>query len=160
MMDPVIVLVGRPNVGKSTFFNRLTQTQNALVADYPGLTRDRQYGQALYQNKAFIVVDTGCIGVDDQAIDTLMAQQSKKALEEADHIVFMVDARSGLTGIDETIALHLRKLNKSLLLLINKIDGLSEDTVQADFQRLGFHDVFCISATHGRGVAYFLDHIT
>ena len=101
MTTPVVVLVGRPNVGKSTLFNRFTRTQDALVADYPGLTRDRQYGQAIFHEKPFIVVDTGGIGVDDLAVDELMSRQSEVALSEATHILFLVDAKDGLTGIDE-----------------------------------------------------------
>src|SRR5580704_7500742 len=123
-MIPVIVLVGRPNVGKSTLFNRLTKTQDALVADFPGLTRDRQYGQAQYYEKQFIVVDTGGIGVDDIAVDSLMSKQSAIALNEADVILFIVDGRSGLTGIDENIASHLRKLGKKVYLVVNKTEGL------------------------------------
>jgi GTP-binding protein len=94
-MIPVIALVGRPNVGKSTLFNRITKTQDALVADFPGLTRDRQYGQALHAKKHFIVVDTGGIGVDDIAVDNLMSKQSEIALSEADVVLFLVDGRSG-----------------------------------------------------------------
>ncbi|WP_347251600.1 GTPase, partial [Legionella sp.] len=97
-MIPVIALVGRPNVGKSTLFNRLTKTQDALVADFPGLTRDRQYGQAYFEDKSFIVVDTGGIGVDDLAVDALMSKQSSLALDEATIVLFLVDGRAGLTG--------------------------------------------------------------
>ncbi|MBA2711806.1 MAG: ribosome biogenesis GTPase Der [Tatlockia sp.] len=151
-MIPVIVLVGRPNVGKSTLFNRFTRSQDALVADFPGLTRDRQYGQAQYEKRPFIVVDTGGVGVDDLAVDALMSKQSETALEEATLILFLVDARDGLTGIDESIALKLRKINKPVMLVVNKIDGLDEDLVCSDFQRLGFNDIHAISASHGRGM--------
>lgn len=158
-MIPVVALVGRPNVGKSTLFNRLTKTQDALVADFPGLTRDRQYGQASFEDKPFIVVDTGGIGVDDIAVDELMSKQSETALEEADVVLFLVDGRSGLTGIDETVARRLRKISKPVFLIVNKTDGLDEEIACAEFQSLGFANVFPISATHGRGVTFFLSKV-
>ncbi|TAL62580.1 MAG: ribosome biogenesis GTPase Der [Legionella sp.] len=158
-MIPVIALVGRPNVGKSTLFNRLTKTQDALVADFPGLTRDRQYGDATYEDKSFIVVDTGGIGVDDIAVDGLMSKQSTIALNEADVVLFLVDGRSGLTGIDENIANNIRKLNKSIYIVVNKTDGLDDDVACADFQGLGLGSVLPISASHGRGISTLLDTI-
>lgn len=158
-MIPVIALVGRPNVGKSTLFNRLTKTQDALVADFPGLTRDRQYGQAEFEGKPYIVVDTGGIGVDDIAVDTLMSKQSAIAIEEADVVLLLVDARSGLTGIDETIINQLRKINKKIHLVVNKTDGLDEDIAVADFLTLGISDVHAISASHGRGIHALLSGI-
>ncbi|MFA5960828.1 MAG: ribosome biogenesis GTPase Der [Tatlockia sp.] len=151
-MIPVIALVGRPNVGKSTLFNRLTRTQDALVADFPGLTRDRQYGQANYNEMPFIVIDTGGVGVDDLAVDALMSKQSLIAMDEADVILFLVDGRSGLTGIDENIAQNLRKLSKPVILVVNKTDGLDEEIACAEFQSLGFSQVSAISASHGRGM--------
>lgn len=151
-MIPVIVLVGRPNVGKSTLFNRFTRSQDALVADFPGLTRDRQYGQAEFEAKPFIVVDTGGIGVDDLAVDALMSKQSEAALDEATLILFLVDGRDGLTGVDESVALRLRKLNKPVMLVVNKADGLDENLVCGEFQTLGFSEVHAISAAHGRGM--------
>ena len=111
-MLPVIALVGRPNVGKSTLFNRLTRTRDALVADFPGLTRDRKYGQAKIDEQEFIVIDTGGITGDEQGIDALMAGQSLQAIEEADAVLFLVDARAGMTVADEAIAEHLRKQDK------------------------------------------------
>ena len=159
-ITPVVVLVGRPNVGKSTLFNRLTRTQNALVADYPGLTRDRQYGEAMYEEKPFIVVDTGGIGVDDVAVDELMSKQSEVALNEATHILFLVDAHAGLTGVDEAIAARLRKVNKPVYLIVNKIDGLDERYVSVDFKKLGLEFEFCISASHGRGIHNLLNELT
>ncbi|KTC69380.1 GTP-binding protein EngA [Legionella birminghamensis] len=159
-MIPVVVLVGRPNVGKSTLFNRLTKTQDALVADFPGLTRDRQYGQAEYNDKPFIIVDTGGVGVDDLAVDALMSKQSAMALEEADVILFLVDGRDGRTGIDETIAMQLRKLSKPVYLVVNKTDGLDEEIAISEFQQLGFADIYPVSATHGRGMTSFLQHLT
>ncbi len=159
-MTPTIVFVGRPNVGKSTLFNRLTRTQDALVADFPGLTRDRKYGSAVFEDKPFLVVDTGGIGVEDLAVDALMASQSERALEEASHVFFLVDAKSGLTPTDEKIALHLRKHGKKVHLLVNKTDGLDEAVATAEFQALGFSDLHPISATHGRGIQQLLQAVT
>lgn len=159
-MIPVVALVGRPNVGKSTLFNRLTRTQDALVADFPGLTRDRQYGDADFENKPFIVVDTGGVGVDDIAVDELMSKQSAMALDEADIVLFLVDGRSGLTGIDQTISVRLRKINKPVYLVVNKSEGLEEDIVCAEFQRLGFNEVHAVSAAHGRGMHPLLSKLT
>ncbi|KTD75056.1 ribosome biogenesis GTPase Der [Legionella waltersii] len=158
-MIPVIALIGRPNVGKSTLFNRLTKTQDALVADFPGLTRDRQYGEAKFHGKSFIVVDTGGIGVDDAAVDSLMSKQSTVALNEADAVLFMVDGRSGLTGIDEDIATTLRKLNKKVYLLVNKTEGLDKHIVCADFQSLGISNVYAVSSAHGQGIEPLLEDI-
>lgn len=159
-MIPVIALVGRPNVGKSTLFNRLTRTQDALVADFPGLTRDRQYGQADFEGKPFIVIDTGGVGVDDLAVDALMSRQSAVALEEATIVLFLVDARTGLTGVDESIAHQLRKANKPVYLVVNKTDGLQEEVACVEFQKLGFSEVHPISATHGRGMHTLLGRLT
>lgn len=156
-MIPVIALVGRPNVGKSTLFNRLTRTQDALVADFPGLTRDRQYGQAEHENKPYIVVDTGGIGVDDIEVDNLMSRQSAIALSEADIVLFLVDGRSGLTGIDTNIANNLRKINKKVHLVVNKTEGLDDDVACADFQSLGITDIHSISSSHGGGIYTLLD---
>ncbi|WED44376.1 ribosome biogenesis GTPase Der [Legionella cardiaca] len=159
-MIPVIALVGRPNVGKSTLFNRLTRTQDALVADFPGLTRDRQYGQAHFNDKPFIVIDTGGVGVDDLAVDALMSKQSAVALEEANVVFFLVDGRAGLTGVDENIALQLRKSNKTVYLIVNKTDGLDEEVACAEFQSLGFSEMHAISAAHGRGMHSLLSKLT
>lgn len=158
-MIPVIALVGRPNVGKSTLFNRLTKTQDALVADFPGLTRDRQYGQAQHNEKSYIVVDTGGIGVDDIAVDSLMSKQSTIALNEADIVLFLVDGRSGLTGVDEKIANNLRKLSKKVHLVVNKTEGLDDDVACADFQSLGIADIHSISSSHGSGIYSLLDAV-
>ncbi|UAA39438.1 ribosome biogenesis GTPase Der [Paraneptunicella aestuarii] len=156
-MLPVIALVGRPNVGKSTLFNRLTQTRDALVADYPGLTRDRKYGQAKYQGLQFIVVDTGGISGDEQGIDAAMAGQSLLAVEEADIVLFLVDARAGLTPADEGIAKHLRSSQKPVYLVANKTDGIDAHSETAEFYRLGYEKVWHIAASHGRGVAQLLE---
>ncbi|MBE1301557.1 MAG: ribosome biogenesis GTPase Der [Alteromonadaceae bacterium] len=157
-MLPVIALVGRPNVGKSTLFNRLTRTRDALVADYPGLTRDRKYGQAKYQGWQFILVDTGGISGDEQGIDTAMAEQSLLAIDEADVVFFLVDARAGLTAADEAIAQHLRVQNKATFLVANKIDGIDGDSSSAEFYSLGMPQVHQIAASHGRGVNQLLEH--
>ncbi len=159
-MIPVVALVGRPNVGKSTLFNRFTRTQDALVADFPGLTRDRQYGDAVFEDKPFIVVDTGGVGVEDQAVDALMALQSTMALDEADIVLFLVDGRAGLTGIDETIAKRLRKVSKPVYLVVNKTDGLDDDIACAEFQSLGFSISYPISASHGRGLLQLSRELT
>lgn len=159
-MTPVVVLVGRPNVGKSTLFNRLTQTQDALVADFPGLTRDRQYGQVIFEDRPFLVVDTGGIGVDDAAVDELMSKQSEVAIAEANIILFLVDARAGLTGVDLEIAKRLRKINKPVFIVVNKVDGMDENVAIAEFQALGFANVYGISATHGRGMQTLLSALT
>lgn len=159
LMIPVIALVGRPNVGKSTLFNRLTRTKNALVADYPGLTRDRQYGEASYQGKPFIVVDTGGIGVEDIAVDSLMSKQSLHALDEASLVLFIVDGRAGVNPVDLDVADRLRRLGKQIFIVVNKIDGLDPDIACSDFVSLGFGDIFGISATHGRGITKLLNAI-
>ncbi|ABG41628.1 small GTP-binding protein [Paraglaciecola sp. T6c] len=157
-MLPVVALVGRPNVGKSTLFNRLTRTRDALVADFPGLTRDRKYGQANYEGLQFIVVDTGGISGDEQGIDMAMANQSLMAIDEADVVLFLVDARAGLTAADQGIAEHLRKQNKSVYVVANKVDGIDGDSESADFFALGLGDVNQIAAAHGRGVTQLLTH--
>lgn len=159
-MIPVVALVGRPNVGKSTLFNRLTKTQDALVADFPGLTRDRQYGQVVFESRPFLIVDTGGIGVEDVAVDQLMSKQSEIALAEANIVLFMVDARAGLTGIDEQIAKRLRKIDKPVYVVVNKIDGMDEDVALSEFQSLGFATLNGVSATHGCGVNDLLVSIT
>lgn len=158
-MIPVIALIGRPNVGKSTLFNRITKTQDALVADFPGLTRDRQYGEAVYEDKSFIVVDTGGIGVDDIAVDNLMSRQSAVALQEADVVLFIVDCRAGLTGIDENVANDLRKLGKKVHLVVNKAEHIDDDIACADFQSLGIGEIHSISAAHGSGISSLLEII-
>jgi len=152
-MLPVIALVGRPNVGKSTLFNRLTRTRDALVADYPGLTRDRQYGKAEIEGHPFIVIDTGGIHGDEEGIDALMAEQSLIAVAEADAVLFLVDARAGLTSADQSIAEYLRKQDKTVFLVANKVDGIDADSAVAEFYALALGDtVHQIAAAHGRGV--------
>ena len=151
-MRPVIALVGRPNVGKSTLFNRLTRSRDAIVANLPGLTRDRQYGEGSLNGHSFIVIDTGGITGYEEGIDFEMASQSLLAIDEASICLFLVDAREGLTPDDEKIVDHLRKTNKNSYLVVNKIDGLDADQATADFYSLGLTQVFSIAATQGRGV--------
>jgi GTP-binding protein len=159
-MKPVIALIGRPNVGKSTLFNQFTRSRNALVADLPGLTRDRQYGDAAHDNKSFIVIDTGGLGESDEGIDAYMAEQSRAAIREADIVLFVVDARAGLLGSDQMIADELRRLNKPFYLVVNKIDGLHEEAAVAEFHRLGLSDrMFCVAASHGRGLLQLLSEV-
>ncbi len=156
-MLPVVALVGRPNVGKSTLFNRLTNTRDALVADFPGLTRDRKYGQATFEHKQFIVVDTGGITGDEEGIDAKMAQQSLLAIEEADVVLFLLDARAGLLPADIGIADHLRKTGKKVLVVANKVDGIDGNSESAEFYRLGIGEINQIAAAHGRGVSQLMD---
>jgi len=151
-MKPVLVLVGRPNVGKSTLFNRLTKSRDALVADQPGLTRDRQYGEGLVGAIPYIVVDTGGLSGEEEGIDELMAQQSLEATLEADEILFLVDAKDGLTPQDKEISKRLRNLGKKISVAVNKIDGRDPNIVGAEFYELGFETLYMISSSHGRGI--------
>jgi GTP-binding protein len=156
-MLPVVALVGRPNVGKSTLFNRLTRTRDALVADFPGLTRDRKYGQARFEERQFIVVDTGGISGDEKGIDALMAEQSLLAIDEADVIFFLVDARDGLTAADQAIADYIRRKEKTLFVVANKVDGIDGDSETAEFFQLGLGEIQQIAAAHGRGISNLLN---
>lgn len=157
-MLPVIALVGRPNVGKSTLFNYLTRSRDALVADYPGLTRDRQYGFGKRGDTPFMVVDTGGLTGEQNIIDTQIARQVDLAIDEADMVWFLVDARDGLTPADETIAMDLRKRGKTVALLVNKVDGVDERLVGSDFFALGLGEPHNIAAAHGRGIQHALDY--
>ncbi|MDP5036220.1 MAG: ribosome biogenesis GTPase Der [Alishewanella sp.] len=157
-MLPVVALVGRANVGKSTLFNRLTRTRDALVADFPGLTRDRKYGSVNFEGMEFIVVDTGGIDGNEHGIEVEMADQSLKAIAEADVVLFLVDARAGSTAGDQAIAAHIRRVEKPVFLVANKTDGLDADTAVADFYSLGIGEVYPIAAAHGRGVSSLLQH--
>ena len=158
-MIPVVALVGRPNVGKSTLFNRLTNTRDALVADYAGLTRDRKYGEALIGEKRCILIDTGGISGDDAGIDSAMAEQSLQAIEEADAVIFMVDARAGLTAADDYITTHLRKTKQNIFLAANKVDGVDANVILGDFYGLGLGELYQISASHGRGVRSMMEDV-
>ncbi|HCN00768.1 MAG TPA: ribosome biogenesis GTPase Der, partial [Pantoea ananatis] len=156
-MVPVVALVGRPNVGKSTLFNRLTRTRDALVADFPGLTRDRKYGRAEVEGREFIVIDTGGIDGTEDGVETRMAEQSLLAIEEADVVLFMVDARAGMMAADQQIAKHLRSRQKATFLVANKTDGLDPDQAVVDFYSLGLGEIHAIAASHGRGVTSLLE---
>lgn len=158
-MIPVIALVGRPNVGKSTLFNRLTKSRDALVADFAGLTRDRKYGEAQFREQRFIVIDTGGLAGDEEGIDLAMADQSRQAVEEADLVLFLVDSRAGLTTGDQQIAQFLRQRSKPVIVVANKIDGLNHEVAQAAFYELGLGEVHGIAAAHGRGVSGLMDGV-
>ena len=159
MTIPIIAIVGRPNVGKSTLFNRLTRSRDALVADYAGLTRDRKYGRALLSGHPFLLIDTGGLSGGEVGIDAAMAQQSKAAIEEADAVVFMVDATSGVAASDQTVADILRRIDKPVWLAANKIDGQNTDIALSDFYGLGFGEPQAIAASHGRGVSALSDQL-
>ena len=152
-MKPVIALVGRPNVGKSTLFNRLTRSRDALVADLPGLTRDRHYGEGRIGERPFLVIDTGGFEpVAKEGIMHEMALQTRQAVAEADVVVFIVDGRQGLTPHDKTITDFLRKSGRKVMLVVNKSEGMKYTSVTADFYELGLGDPYVISAAHGDGV--------
>src|SRR5699024_8500934 len=155
-MVPVIALVGRPNVGKSTLFNRLTRSRDAIVGGIPGLTRDRQYGEAQWEGRSYILIDTGGITGDEEGIDAKMAEQSLLAIEEADVVLFLVDARDGLCPADQMIGEHLRRRNKTTLVVVNKVDSIDENIALAEFSPLGLGDSVAIAAAHGRGVMQML----
>ena len=158
-MVPVIALVGRPNVGKSTLFNRLTKSRDAIVGDLSGLTRDRQYGEAKWQGRTYIVIDTGGISGDEEGIDAKMAEQSLHAIEEADAVLFMVDARAGLSASDQMIGEHLRKRNKHSFLVINKVDNIDPDLARAEFASMGMGESLAIAGAHGRGITQMLEAV-
>ncbi len=158
-MLPVIALVGRPNVGKSTLFNRLTRTRDALVASQPGLTRDRQYGIGKLGDRPYIVVDTGGLSGAGDGLDGLMARQSLLAVQEADRILFLVDGREGLTAADQAVAEQLRRFGKPVILTVNKTDGLDDAVVTAEFHSLGLGDPQPIAAVHGRGVSRLMEQV-
>jgi GTP-binding protein len=157
-MKPVIALVGRPNVGKSTLFNRLTRSRDALVADLPGLTRDRHYGEGRVGERPFLVIDTGGFEpVAKEGILHQMAKQTKQAVAEADVVIFLVDGRQGLTPHDKTITDFLRKSGRPVLLVVNKAEGMRYTSVVADFYELGLGEPAVISSAHGDGVNDLVD---
>lgn len=160
MTTPVVALVGRPNVGKSTLFNRLTRTRDALVADFPGLTRDRKYGQANIAGYDFIVIDTSGIDGTEEGVEEKMAEQSLLAIEEADVVLFLVDARAGLTSADIGIANYLRqRQHKTTVVVANKTDGLDADSHCAEFYQLGLGEIAQIAASQGRGVTQLIEDV-
>ena len=152
-MKPVIALVGRPNVGKSTLFNRITKSRDAIVADFAGLTRDRHYGDGRQGGRDFIVIDTGGFEPEKPTgIVAKMAQQTQAAVAEADAVVFVVDGRAGVSGQDHDIARYLRSVGKRVLLAVNKAEGMSESPALAEFHELGIGEPHPISAAHGQGI--------
>ena len=165
-MLPIIALVGRPNVGKSTLFNRLTRSRNAIVAHYAGLTRDRQYSEAEWFERRFIVVDTGGISDDrksnkdnEKSIDSEVSGQALLAVAEADAVLFIVDCGDGLTAADQTIAQYLRSTGKVIHVVANKIDGHNHDIAIAPFFEMGLGSVFPVTATQGRGVTHLMQSV-
>ncbi|WP_077036017.1 ribosome biogenesis GTPase Der [Pelomonas sp. KK5] len=157
-MKPVIALVGRPNVGKSTLFNRMTKTRDAIVADFAGLTRDRHYGDGRLGDRDFIVIDTGGFEPDSSTgIVKEMAKQTKQAVAEADVVVFVVDIRLGLSAQDQDIARYLRTANKRILLAVNKAEGMSDSPLLAEFHELGLGDPHPVSAAHGQGIRSLIE---
>ena len=158
-MLPVIALVGRPNVGKSTLFNVLTRSRDALVADMPGLTRDRHYGICRMGEREFVVVDTGGLTGDKEGMGALTARQAQLAIEEADRIVFVVDAREGLLAADRNIMAALRRQDKPILLAVNKTDGIDESAAMSEFSTLGFSTPLALASSHGRGVPALVEAI-
>lgn len=159
---PSIVLVGRPNVGKSSLFNCLTKTRQALVANTPGLTRDRLYGKGVVGNQPYIIVDTGGLtGDKEKDIALLIEQQTQHAIAEADHVLFLVNAREGLSILDQQLAQRLRRLNKKITLVINKSEGLDPILLQSEFSPLGFNveKIAIISAAHGLGISQLMEKV-
>ncbi|MDQ2928010.1 MAG: 50S ribosome-binding GTPase, partial [Pseudomonadota bacterium] len=152
-MKPVIAIVGRPNVGKSTLFNRMTKTRDAIVADFAGLTRDRHYGDARVGEREFIVVDTG--GFEPQnptGIVREMAKQTRQAVAEADAVIFVVDVRAGVSAHDHDIARYLRSAGKKVLLAVNKAEGMADSPHLAEFHELALGEPLAVSAAHGQGI--------
>ena len=148
-MKPVIALVGRPNVGKSTLFNRLTKSRDAIVADFAGLTRDRHYGDGHLGNREFIVIDTGGFEPEKPSgVVAEMAKQTKQAVAEADAVVFVVDVRAGVSGQDHDIARYLRTANKRVFLAVNKAEGMSESPLLAEFHELGIGEPLPVRRRH------------
>jgi GTP-binding protein len=159
-MKPVVAIVGRPNVGKSTLFNRLTKSRDAIVADFAGLTRDRHYGDARFGEHDFIVVDTGGFEPDKPSgVVAEMAKQTKQAVAEADAVIFVVDVRTGVSGQDHDIARYLRSANKRVFLAVNKAEGMSDSPHLAEFHELGIGEPHPVSAAHGQGIRSLIDAV-
>src|SRR5580692_2020524 len=158
---PTVVIVGRPNVGKSTLFNRITGQRRAIVGDEPGITRDRIHGSAEHHGRGFEVIDTGGIVVDDQEyIPSQILHQAEVALQDAAHIIFLVDGRAEITGSDRDLARMLKRLGKPVSLAVNKADTAAREDLANAFYGLGIADVFPVSAEHGIGVDALLDRVT
>ena len=157
-MKPVLAIVGRPNVGKSTLFNRITKTRDAIVADYAGLTRDRHYGNAKHGKHEFIVIDTGGFEPDaESGIFKEMAKQTRQAVAESDAVIFVVDAREGLSAQDHDIGIYLRRLGKPCLLVANKAEGMQNGIKLGEFFELGLGEVMPVSASHGQGIRSMIE---
>lgn len=160
-MLPVIAIIGRPNVGKSTLFNQLTKSRDALVADLPGLTRDRQYGEGKYDDHRFLVIDTGGIGfatATGHGMDSLMHLQTQQAIHEADAILFVVDGKVGRTAADEVIASQVRHSGKPIYVVVNKTESIDTALSMAEFHAMGLGNPIAIAAAHGQGIHNVLDH--
>lgn len=158
-MLPVVAIVGKPNVGKSTLFNRLTASRAALVSDFPGMTRDRQYGQATVDKHRFIVIDTGGMTGSADQLDKLINEQALLAIKEADKVLFVVDGRHGLTTEDQAIVDKIRPLRKSIFLVVNKTEGQDAVLAASDFYRLGLGTPYPIAAAHGKGIASLFEAV-
>lgn len=158
-MIPVVAIVGCPNAGKSTLFNCLTSSRAALVSDLPGMTRDRQYGEAFIDERHFIVIDTGGLTDEKEGIDKLTEDQSLQAVKEADKVIFLVDGRAGVTSRDQFVAEKLRTYNKNIFLVVNKTEGMDPDLAKADFYRLGFGTPLPIAAAHKNGITELVETI-
>jgi GTPase len=158
---PTVVIVGRPNVGKSTLFNRITGERRAIVGDEPGITRDRMHGRARYDGREFEIIDTGGIVVhDDEYIPSQILKQAQVALDTAAHIIFLVDGRSEITGADRDLAQMLARLGKPVTLAVNKADTVAREDLANEFYGLGIRDVFPVSAEHDMGISELLEHVT
>ncbi len=158
---PTVVIVGRPNVGKSTLFNAITGKRRAIVGDEPGITRDRIHGTAEYRGRRFELIDTGGIVTRDaEHIPAQVLKQARVALERAAHIIFLIDGRTEITGADRDLAQLLRQLGKPVALAVNKIDAAARESLLHDFHSLGFRDLFAVSAEHRLGIEELLDHVT
>src|SRR5215831_16802595 len=158
---PTVVIVGRPNVGKSTLFNRITGQRRAIVGDEPGITRDRIHGSAEHDGRRFELIDTGGIVVQDQEyIPAQILRQAEVALDRAAHIIFLVDGRNEITGSDRDLARMLLQLGKPVTIAVNKVDTAKQQNLVHEFYELGIPDVYPVSAEHGTGVDALLDHVT
>ncbi len=159
-MLPIIVIMGRPNVGKSTLFNRLTRSRDAIVADVAGLTRDRHYGRGRVGGKPYLAVDTGGFEpVASEGIFYEMARQTRQALDEADAVLFVVDARAGLVGQDQAIASELRRSGRPVFLVVNKAEGMNPDIACAEFHALAIGEPVSVSAAHGENVTALMEYV-
>ena len=157
-MIPVIALVGRPNVGKSTLFNRLTKSRDALVANFSGLTRDRQYGDGVFQQHKFVVIDTGGLSGEERGVEAEAEEQSFIAVEEANLVFLLVDGKAGLLPDDIKIIEYLRRNEIDFFIIVNKVDGLDPESAKADFYQVGVSEIFAISASHGRGIKMLMEY--